>query len=759
MKRPFALLGGTAFAFLLFASVLGAAAASVVIPVCAGLGFCALFACVIVKICFKKSAKLSGKKRPRAFSVLVSAAAIFLTGSVCLHNFVAASVPLEKAEQLDGVKAKIRGTVMDCPREQYHRAYYKILVESVSVDGRALSVPNFTARISTQSPLSCQPYDRVECTVKFSAFNSDSGLYSTRSSYIADGYAVSGYIADYRGISVIAETGVSPAELAVRWRHALGRSIDKQLPQREAGLIRAILLGEREQAADEDYNNFKRIGASHLLVISGLHMTALAACFSLVFNEFRLRKGVKNLLTAAAIFLFLAVTGFPVSAVRSAVMYIVILLAGCMGRRADSVNSLGLAVLLICLTQPFSGGDMGFALSALSTLGILLLTNKIHLRFTLLAGGCTLLKRITRPITASLAVTFSAMVFTLPLQMTAFGGVSLLAPIAGLLLVPTCTLLLYTSLAAAVLGVVPAACSAAAPFGLLSGWLARVSLDVANSLARIPGTYLSLSEAVWQVVLLGVLIFALIWYFGKSRGSACAALIGIVLLFCGGTVLESSSGAVTIAAPHDSSAVVMLQNRKAVVLSLGGYKTSAAADILMRGNVKKIELLCLPVRDADAREAAVNILQSIHTECIALPEDAYLGRDLIFAGENSARSYLDDGNELNVLDGVTIKSENDMTRLVLDIYGISVIVEVESGAEAECDLLFTTSANSSINSAFTVCQNDAIMDALTETDLGADSVKTSLPEGSYLFPGEGGLYCDIYRDGTINFRGESVCLK
>lgn len=760
MKRPFALLGGAVFAFLALAACIETAAVKALIFACMGLGFCALFGLAALWLWGKKydkrSEKLPGERPPGAFSVLYASALIFLAGALSLslyaRSWETAASPMEK---LDGVKARIYGTVLDYPQEKQDRIYYQVRVEKVSVNRESLKMPEFTARISTWRPISCQPYDGVECTVSFYAFDSSGGLYSSRNSWLADGVVLGAYLSDYETAAAVPDPGSPPGEWAARWRRSLGRSIEKQLPSEEAGLIRAVLLGEKERVSDRSYGNFKKIGASHLLVISGLHMTALASCLSMLFTVLRLNRTGRNLLTAGMLAGFLFLIGFPVSAVRSAIMYIIALLAGCLGRKADSVNSLGFAVFIICLANPFSGGDLGFALSVFSTLGILLLGSRIFHGLLRPFEKKEKLRRLLAPAAGSLSMTFSAMLFTLPLQIAVFGGVSLLAPLASLILVFPCTLLLYLSLAAAVLGVLPGCFALSRPFAFCAGWLARFSLNAAARLAQIPGTYLNLSQPVGLIVLAGVLlILSMLWAFRWSRPAVCAALMGILLLSgCGRALENRGRDTVTFIAVPDSSCVVVMKNRRAAVLSLGGYRTNAAEDLLLRNNIGKVEILCMPVRDRDAGEAAVSLLETFGADRLALPSGIRLGRELLLAGRNSARVYLEDGNDLEVLDGVRITSEHQMQRLTVEAYGNSVIVETGKTGTGSCGFLFTTQIGSRINSPFTVLQNDGIIEKQEKDALNR------LPSGRYLFPGGDGLYLDLFRDGSISFRGETICLK
>lgn len=750
-------------------------------PLCAGLGICALFGLAALWLWEKRPRKnmekLSGKKCPRAFSVLRSLTLILLAGSLSLFLYARAwekrAAPVER---LDGAEARIRGTVLDYPQEMYHKAYYRIQVEKVSVNGEILEMPEFTARVSTWAPFACQPYDTLECTVKLSLFSDSGELYSSRNSWLADGVTISAYLSDYGTVTVIPDPSSPPGEWAVRWRHTLGRSLEKRLPSEEAGLIRAILLGEKERVSDRAYENFKMIGASHLLVISGLHMTALAACFSLLAAALRLNRVGRNLLTAGMILGFLFLIAFPVSAVRSGIMYLIALLAGCLGRRADGVNSLGFAVLAICLANPFSGGDLGFALSVFSTLGILVMSSRIAAGLLRPFEKRPPLRRLLSPVAESLSVTYSAQLFTLPLQVMVFGGISLLAPLASLVLVLPCTLLLYVSLGAAFFGAIPFLSALAEPFAFCAGWMARFSMEAAARLAQVPGAYLDLSQPVWVLVFIGVLLLlSAIWIFSQNKPVVCGALVGILLLSGCGQVFENGGrDTVTLAAVPDSSCVVVMKNRRAAVLSLGGYRTDAAESLLTRHNISRVEALCLPVRDRDAREAAVSILETFGADKLAVPANAYLGRDLLLAGGRSARAYLEDGDELEVLDGVKITVSCGMERLEVEIYGVTVIVETGETGGGSCGFLFTTQTESRINSSFTVLQNNDIIDAEGDgraadqwgvptaftcihrrCDIIEEENKSALaalPSGQYVFPDGKGLYLDIRRDGKASFR-------
>lgn len=762
MKRPFALLGGVSFSAVMLAAVLEVSSVMVLSVLCLGTGAAILLTLAVLRL-RNAAANRTLQKLPRScrsgvFSVRgVFLALALLVGAFCLFRYAREfSVTVAPMEQLAGTEARIRGTVQDHPSRQYGRYYYLVGVERLSVDGESRELPRFTLRVSTGAPFACRPYDTLECTVKFLAFSEENGLYSGRNSWLASGVSAQAYLSDYETVMTAPNTTSPPGKLFAELRHTIGRSFEKHLPSGESGLIRAMLLGERDRVSEEAHCNFKAIGASHLLVISGLHMAALGVFLSLLFGTLpMLGRTGKNLLTAGAVVGFLALTGFPVSAVRSGIMYLLALLADCLGREPDSVNSLGFAVLVICVVNPFSGGDLGFALSVSATLGILLLANRMTAGLLELAAKRPRFQRLCAPVASSLGVTCSAMLFTLPIQLLVFRSVSLLAPLSSLLLVFPCTLLLYCSLLAAFFGLLPALSPMAEPFFYCAGILARCSMGIADRLARLTRSMLDLSDPVWVVAVLGIGAVAAFGYFLKrSRRATCTVLAGMLLIFsCGRAFAAVREDTVTVAATADSSCVVLLRGSRAAVLTVGGFQESAARELLTRNGVEQIELLCLPEQSEEANEAAAQLLGWFPVEKLALPKGAYLRRDLESCANRSGYFCPENGETMEVLGEVKLTFLKDMSRISVTANSTEILVETGETGTGECQILFTTAERTKINSAFTVLQNGDIIEKYRKAELAR------LLPGRYLLPEGNGLFIDLLSDGVIRFRGDSICLK
>lgn len=655
---------------------------------------------------------------------------------------------------LDGEKLQVRAQVLDYPEERYHRYYYKLRVEALGQEEGALeAVGPFTLRLSSTMPLACDPYDRVECLVTFRAFEEGGGLYSTRNARLADGFQAGAYLSQYEGIAVERDSAVSPGEMLVELRYQVGRAMDRLLPRREAGLLRAMVLGDSGGVSEEDMSRFRQLGVSHILVVSGLHMTILAGFMQFLLCRFPIRKAVRNALTALVLVLFLALSGFQPSACRGAAMYGVLLLADSTGRRADSLNSLGLAVLLVCLFAPFSGGDLGFALSVLATLGIVVLYRPVYqaLAGKRLAG---LARRLWKPVAASLAVTAAALLGTFPVQLAVFGGLPLLTPLANLLLVFPSTLLLYASFCGAFLSLLPATAPLAAPFVWAAGWLARFLLGAAGFLAQWKGTFLPLTGEVALAVVIGLLLLLMAaGLVGQDRPlwAVLGGCMAVLAVFGGVFQGWLTQGTVIFAAPaaEESSCVVMIQDGKAAVLSFGGYRTGAVAELLQRYRVTQVEALCLPDRGPEAREAAVQVLEEYGAKQLVLPGDAYVGRDLELALGDALPVFLEGGDSVSLWAGVSAQVLPQWEGLLLSVYGVEVLVEWGPGQSRDCGLLFTNQPQTRVNAPLSVWQTDGIIG-----ENGQGLAFSPEGEGAVLPVEEGCAEVSVSPQGTVSVRRE-----
>jgi competence protein ComEC len=156
-----------------------------------------------------------------------------------------------------------------------------------------------------------------------------------------------------------------------RLRKALLSRLDSAFGSGEtAGVMKALLLGDRSELDARVEETFRATGIYHVLVVSGQHVAVMAAFLYALFRCTRLPATLATVLTAAGLLLFSALAEGQPSVVRATAMACTFLLAVHFDRDRNLLNSLSLSAWSLLLLDPFWLFDPGFELSFLSVLAI-----------------------------------------------------------------------------------------------------------------------------------------------------------------------------------------------------------------------------------------------------------------------------------------------------------------------------------------------------------------------------------------------------
>ena len=227
----------------------------------------------------------------------------------------------------------------------------------------------------------------------------------------------------------------------------------------EYGALSAgLIMNDKSDIAPETVRDFRRSGASHLLAVSGLHVSLLLGFLDLVLRRSRVHKNVRCIVITALSVILLAATGFSVSACRAVFMLLILYLSYVFMEENDSVTSLFVAVFVIILISPYSVYDLGLWMSFMATLGLVsvfpllreLIKNIFH---TKLPRNFYL--KALRKITEIICVTLVANMFLLPVMWLFFGEISIASVPVNLLVSPIMAALLPCIAVGACVGAVP----------------------------------------------------------------------------------------------------------------------------------------------------------------------------------------------------------------------------------------------------------------------------------------------------------------
>lgn len=208
-------------------------------------------------------------------------------------------------------------------------------------------------------------------------------------------------------------------------------------------LSAALLLGNREWLSGDTSLDFRRAGVSHLLALSGLHLSILIGFLELLLRLLRCPKGMRAVLILLSGLFFLLLTGLAVSTCRAYFLVLFLYLGYFLRESYDSFTALSVALVCILLAQPYAVLDLSLWMSFLAAGSIIVFLPAVS---EWIRSMKKFVRRLLGGLLASLAMGCFATLSLMLLSARVFGEISLLSiPVTMILSVPV-TLFLITSL-------------------------------------------------------------------------------------------------------------------------------------------------------------------------------------------------------------------------------------------------------------------------------------------------------------------------
>lgn len=337
-----------------------------------------------------------------------------------------------------------------------------------------------------------------------------------------------------------------------------------------AGILQALVCGYRNTINENGvYENFKICGLAHIVAVSGAHLAIVVSVFMLFLRKLRVPRKIVVAVSTAFVCAYLVFAGIPISAIRSAVMVILSLIASIAGRRAHPINGLSIAILAFVVIDPATSVSVSLFLSAASTLCIMLFCNLIASWF-----GCEN-KKVQDYIVSPTSLTLSSNIATLPFSVGIFSQLSTISILANVIATPLFSL-------ACVIGLVCSIFSCIFP--VLSQMLMAVAgfcafpLDlVVGVMSKIPHACVALSANA--IVMLGVSIVLVIvlWIawpsFSLKHIAICSGVLAGVFVVVIFVAPRFESDEIVMLDVGQGDAILLRSENSTVLIDTGNQET------------------------------------------------------------------------------------------------------------------------------------------------------------------------------------------
>ncbi|MBC7411710.1 MAG: ComEC/Rec2 family competence protein [Bacteroidia bacterium] len=362
-------------------------------------------------------------------------------------------------------------------------------------------------------------------------------------------------------------TSLSVIKFAYQINQKLFRLLKLHLTNDELAITTAMLLGNDNFIANETLNDYKATGLMHILSVSGMHVALIYGGLLWILGLFKIntRRSIwVNVGSLLFIWLYILIIGSPIAAVRSAFMISFLIFARITRNEANTLNALVASATLLLLYNPLSLMDIGFQLSYMAILGIVVLNPLLKKLYSPKNKLVYYLWELT-------TVSIAAQLFTTPLLLYYSHTFSNYFLISNVLCIGLSEIIMYCAIVVVFLSPVPY-------LGFASAYILSLAIQLMNLLtnwiAQLPNTisYIYTIDKYSVGLCYGVivLVIALIitrkkHYFIYAQLTLCALLFYTAFIYynkinTSKTVIYAHKNTVGIYAQNKSSACLYYTN-------------------------------------------------------------------------------------------------------------------------------------------------------------------------------------------------------
>ena len=325
-------------------------------------------------------------------------------------------------------KIQCIGTVISEKKEKDYNFQYKISLEKINnkkINNKVfyLSIKKKNCNIKYADKISFEgEYIKPEVQRNYKGFDYSKYL-KTQGIY--------GTIKTGSSVEIMKENNLSFISIiSNKIRNRIIENTNKLFPEKTKGIFLGILIGYDEFITEDVKENFSNSSLSHLLAVSGAHVTYVVLGITLIIKYLRIPKEKGKIVTCILLVFYLYIINFTPSVTRTVIMSIIAIMQMVLHRKQDIPTTISFSSLLILISNPYKILNIGFILSYAGTIGIILFIE----RFQKLRDNNVKIKLI-KMIKEICYVTISAWILIFPITIYYFNTISLTFILSNLIAV------------------------------------------------------------------------------------------------------------------------------------------------------------------------------------------------------------------------------------------------------------------------------------------------------------------------------------
>lgn len=438
------------------------------------------------------------------------------------------------ATKLDNKITDVSGKIITTPQETAYGIKFILKTDKIGNDDKATKIQVY---INNENNTDLKLYDYISVP--------DTKLQVVRNEYNKpDASSISDDIileTETKYCNYLWESERTPYYYCLRFKEIITEQINAYLPEYNAGFLSGMLFGDKTDIDPDITNDFRATGIAHLLAVSGLHTSTWCAYIILFLKLFKVKEKTRNIFCLLFLVLLCIVSAFTPSVMRASIMMAVVLFAPFFNERQDPLNSLGFAVAILTLHNPYIITSASFLLSVSATAGVMCsiyVISKIHIK-----QKNEKVKRLLEFLTNNILTSVFSGLFTLPCFAYFFGTFSTLSPITNILCVKPAFWSLLSGVIATAVSFIPQNIAQLIAIFIfkISTIFASFVTEIANALEKFKFCTLPIHKEYFLlglIIIAAILIFAFLIFKMQKKKVAKAIIISLcIVIFSLGILL------------------------------------------------------------------------------------------------------------------------------------------------------------------------------------------------------------------------------
>ena len=299
------------------------------------------------------------------YAFLCSIICIFMVLLACVSSYIHFDLNLKEKEEMSGQVYTVGASVLSVRSENNFASSYYIEVQEINGNTNS-----HKALLKCEYSAALKPGDRITVKAVASLPESSEGRFDEKTSLHSDNIFII-YTSEAEDALDVVEYASGDEFPLENIKNKLSTLLTTSIKGEQGRLSSALLLGNKELLSDSTIRDFRRAGASHILALSGLHMSIIMGFGMFILKRITKKRWlIATILSILSVF-YLALTGFSLSASRAVIMLLIVYLSMLISGIPDPLTSLSIAGTIILLISPGAVADAGFWMSFSATLGIL----------------------------------------------------------------------------------------------------------------------------------------------------------------------------------------------------------------------------------------------------------------------------------------------------------------------------------------------------------------------------------------------------